>query len=251
MRIKVELGSEKKVVLPVAYNHIIQGFIYGALSNELAEFLHEKGYVLNDRHFKLFTFSRVFGRYRVYKGSIVFDPPVYFYLSSPFVDILEELVNTIFTGSNPLQFGKNNLLCTAVSVLKEPFFERGSYIIKMLSPMTVYRTEDLRGKKRTYYYGPQEKEFSERIEENLKRKYMLITKSDNLPSRMGFVIEPFKVDIRHDFILTYFKDTIVKGWMGLYRITGNRELIRVAYDTGLGSKNSAGFGMWELTRGSE
>ncbi|GAI77595.1 unnamed protein product [marine sediment metagenome] len=37
--------------------------------------------------------------------------------------------------------------------------------------------------------------------------------------------------------------TPIKAWLGTYQIHGKPELISLAYDTGLGSKNSQGFGM--------
>jgi len=33
--------------------------------------------------------------------------------------------------------------------------------------------------------------------------------------------------------------------MGIYEIKGNPEVIVLSYDTGLGAKNSQGFGCWE------
>jgi len=38
----------------------------------------------------------------------------------------------------------------------------------------------------------------------------------------------------------------IKAWLGTYQIHGKPELISLAYDTGLGSKNSQGFGMFEI-----
>ncbi|MBC7189418.1 hypothetical protein H5U35_04285, partial [Candidatus Aerophobetes bacterium] len=40
--------------------------------------------------------------------------------------------------------------------------------------------------------------------------------------------------------------TLIKGWMGTYRLEGNPELIKFSYDAGLGAKNSQGFGMYEV-----
>jgi len=43
-----------------------------------------------------------------------------------------------------------------------------------------------------------------------------------------------------------FKDTVIKGWMGIYKLKSHPKILKLAYDTGLGSKNSQGFGMWEV-----
>lgn len=45
-----------------------------------------------------------------------------------------------------------------------------------------------------------------------------------------------------------FKGTVIKGWTGLYELSLPEPLFQIAYDTGLGSKNSQGFGMVEVVR---
>ncbi|RKX92249.1 MAG: CRISPR-associated endoribonuclease Cas6, partial [Spirochaetes bacterium] len=40
--------------------------------------------------------------------------------------------------------------------------------------------------------------------------------------------------------------TIIKGWTGTFVLNGNRKILKLAYYTGLGSKNSQGFGMFEV-----
>jgi CRISPR-associated endoribonuclease Cas6 len=40
--------------------------------------------------------------------------------------------------------------------------------------------------------------------------------------------------------------TLIKGWMGVYKLEGNSQLIHIGYDTGIGSKNCQGFGMFEI-----
>ncbi|MDI6840561.1 MAG: hypothetical protein QMD71_06925 [bacterium] len=77
MRITIILETEDRALsLPIHYNHIIQGFIYDNISKKLAKFLHQKGYIYGKRAFKLFTFSRLYGRFRLNKGTntIYFAP---------------------------------------------------------------------------------------------------------------------------------------------------------------------------------
>ena len=48
-----------------------------------------------------------------------------------------------------------------------------------------------------------------------------------------------------------FKGTWVKGWMGLYELSLPEPFFTLAYNAGLGSKNSQGFGMVEVVRDAE
>ena len=60
--------------------------------------------------------------------------------------------------------------------------------------------------------------------------------------KSGLKIVPLKV--KESIIL--YKDTVVKGWCGVFLMEGHLTLIRCVYDTGLGAKNSQGFGMFEV-----
>jgi len=247
MRIKVEFSSENMhIVLPLNYNRLIQGLIYGSISNNLSTFLHNKGYELYKRSFKLFTFSRIFGKYNISFKNIIFNSPICFYLSSPYDDILEEFANSMFKNSSVFSLGLNKIYCSSIAIDKNFDFESNKvYKIKMLSPVTTYSTHILNGKKKTIYYGPYDREFSKLIHENLKKKYLILNKKE-IKKNNAFNIKPLEVDPKKNFIVTSFKGTIIKGWMGNYEISGDNNLLKIAYDTGIGSKNSAGFGMWSV-----
>jgi CRISPR-associated endoribonuclease Cas6 len=59
-------------------------------------------------------------------------------------------------------------------------------------------------------------------------------------------IEPYRFSPKYNERIVYFKHTVIKGYTGIYRLTGSPELIKVTYDAGLGAKSSEGFGMWEI-----
>lgn len=119
-------------------------------------------------------------------------------------------------------------------------------MIRMLSPVTMYSTlKTPTGRKKTYYFSPFESEFSELLEGNLKKKYEALYRSE--PNGLSFSIEPIGVSKRDEKIIDY-KGTVIKSWMGRYRLSGSLELMKLAYDTGLGAKNSQGFGCFEITQ---
>lgn len=67
MRVKITLEgiNQSKIVLPINYQHVVQGFLYRTMKPAYAEYLHKYGFKYEKRHFKLFTFSRIFGKYTV------------------------------------------------------------------------------------------------------------------------------------------------------------------------------------------
>lgn len=43
-----------------------------------------------------------------------------------------------------------------------------------------------------------------------------------------------------------YRETVIKGWTGIYELDLPEPFFYLAYDAGLGSKNSQGFGMLKV-----
>jgi len=241
--------QEKEITLPLNYNYGLQSFIYRHISEKLATFFHDKGYLVGKRRFKLFTFSRLSGKFKIdfSQEEITFTGPFHFYVSSPINDFIQQFAEDLIK-TGEVKLFKEPFVITSIEVNPAPLMQ-SPLIIKMLSPLTVYSTLfSTQGKKKTYYYSPFEKEFSKLIKENLIKKYRAFYKA--IPSNDDFIITRVKVTKNSEKIIKYTPEkgsyTVIKGWMGLYKLQGNPELIYLGYEAGLGSKNPQGFGMFEI-----
>lgn len=245
MRISLTFNADKDIILPIQYNHLLQGFLYNSLSNkDYGHFLHQVGYEINNKVFRLFTFSRILGRFRINHASekISFQPPVYIIVSSPLEQFITDLAETLIK-SDTLFLGQNILEIASISVHRDISFA-DTMQIKMLSPMVAYSTVMIDGKKRTEYSSPWTSRFTEIARQNLLSKYQILYRE--LPQNQEFKVIP-NGNQKHKFkIVANYKGTIIEGYNGIYWLKGNPELIRVAYETGLGSKNAQGFGCWEV-----
>lgn len=208
--------------------------------------MHDKGHVVGKRHFKLFTFSRILGKYKIQGNDITYKGPIYIWIASPLTELLESFA-TNFVKKEKLRLGQQYFRPTAVEVwglrrITGPIF------VRTLSPITVYSTlQTGTGKKKTYYFSPFEKDFEEIVKRNLIKKVSLLNNVNNSSpqlERAKFSIKPVKVSTKNEHIIEY-KGTIIKAWSGIYEVDGSEELLQTAFDAGLGSKNSQGFGMIE------
>lgn len=240
MRLAAELASHETIILPIHYNHAVQGLIYRLLSRELRDYLHEHGFVTGTRRFKLFTFSRIIGRF-VRNGSLLlFKSPVKIYISSPVERFIRELANGLLAASGKVRLNGNELRIVSLEFPDKPQISE-KLQVTTLSPITVYSTlHTADGKRKTYYYSPYEEEFSNLISENLMKKTALL-RGNSISGRVE--VKPIKTPRER---ICMFKGTIIRCWTGAFMLAGEKELIEVAYETGLGSKNSAGFGMIEV-----
>ncbi|KXG76744.1 hypothetical protein AN618_14290 [Fervidicola ferrireducens] len=247
MRIKVAFSAKEPLILPIHYNYIVQSFIYKNLSEEFSEFLHNQGFKLGSRSFKLFTFSRLMGRFEILQDNkIKIYPPFELIVSSPVDRFIKDFASSLLK-NNSFDLVGQGVEINGISVLSELDKEKckDGLFIKMLSPVVVYKTYlDDRKDKKTYYFNPEEDEFAVLIKENLLKKAKLLNMDDVESS--NFKIEPaFELNQKYCKIIKY-KGTVIKGWMGVYKLFADFPLLKVAYDTGLGSKNSQGFGCFEV-----
>jgi CRISPR-associated endoribonuclease Cas6 len=249
MRVSLRFISEDGgLSLPIQYNHLIQAAIYRNLDEALADWLHKEGYSYGKRRYKFFTFSRILyrtGRYDRATKKLNISGQFTLKIGSPDVDFLESLVlHLVKKGDIKLNGARCSLVAAEVEM---PVEASCPVTVRALSPIVVYSTlRDGSGKKKTYYYNPWEREFQEKICKNLKRKWTAFYKEEPPPLE-GAYIKPLRVSKRNE-VIVIFKGTVIKGWTGLYELCLPKSYFRLAYDAGLGSKNSQGFGMVEVVK---
>lgn len=237
MRLKIKL-EYKELKLPIHYNHILQAVILKYIdSPEYANFIHNKGYEFKKRKYKLYTFSRIFGEFELKKDYVKYLNEGEFIISSADNQMLNYLMNQMFKKPGI------EILDQKVKIKKIDYSALiPSNNIKVItkSAITVYSTFEKDGRKKTYYYSPKEKEFNELIKNNLIKKYKAFYKKEiNNPE---FEIKSLG-NLKE--IISRYKNIIIKGWMGIFALKGTPELLTMAYDSGVGAKNSIGFGCVE------
>jgi len=261
------ISKEKGLLLPMHYNYVLQALLYNTFSNEIANFLHTEGFTLNNRRFKLFTFSRILEKgSRVYgkrlaelksqlninskfltrknskvEEALYFENGFSFYFSSPKNFLIEDIGSRAVSIPKSILSGQE-IFIESIEVLPHLSFSN-KLNIKTLSPVTVYSTAKIEGKRKlTYYYSPHEKEFPDLIQKNAEKKYVLI---NGVKPKGSLNITPLYFNEKRNRAVVYFKDTRIEGWTGVFTLEGEPDIINVVYEAGLGSKNPEGFGMWE------
>lgn len=241
MHIRIRFRSDEGLVLPIQHNHILQGFIYRSIDERLATFLHDCGYLHEGRPFKLFAFSRIQGPFNIdrVQQTIDFGNEFSFCIASPLNFFCQSLCEGLLK-QGQLRLGQATIYAVEAEV-SEPQVTSEDVLVVTQSPVCVYSTL-LRpnGQKYTCYFQPGEKDFSALIASNLGKKYSLIYGQDHPAANVDVSSRSPKMTIVN------YKDFIVKGYTGVFRLQGPAELIQVALDAGLGSKNSQGFGFVEL-----
>lgn len=225
--------------LPMAHQQAIQGMLYHALESdwEYQTFLHNQGYSDGIRQFKAFTFSNLQGPFTITDGQMTFRGPVNLEIRSADPHFIQLLLRHFDTGASC------HLLRNELTVMNCQLDDRhilGDCIdIQMLSPAVVYRTEETK----TVFFSPADREFYSMIATNAARKWESVY---GYPIPGSLTIEPLPTENSFRKVVTRFKQTYITGWKGSFRLCGCAPMLDLLYQTGLGAKNSQGFGMFEV-----
>lgn len=239
MQLVVHINLEEPLLLPLNYNHILQAVIYRSLSimPDYSNFLHGGGFIRGQRQYKMFQFSQLSGAYRIHDRQITFYSNVSFEIRSPEPLLIRLLGESIW--KSRITFGSTTYRDISLE-LYDYTIEEQNLLIRMKSPMTVYSTDP--EVNRIYYFGPDETEFYNQIKDNFYRKYQAYY-GVNPSSSIQMIIDG---DRSPKKFVTRYKGSYITAWYGTYRLSGERKYLDFLYQTGLGSKNSQGFGMFEV-----
>lgn len=228
--IKVKLNTP--CTLPIGYHHILQSAIYAQIGGNL----HDVDFKYDKRGYKLFTFGPLEGRYVISNKTIIFNDELSFEVRCFVDEIGLNIINNVTR--NGIRLGRNTYKDVEVKIQRH-VIEDDNIIISMKSPICVYATDE---DKHTSYFNPGEEEFYFAVEDNFVRKYAAVM--GEYPED-SITFRPIKYNQR-DRYFTKYKGFYIEAWKGIYELSGETEYLNFLYDVGLGSKNSQGFGMFEI-----
>lgn len=234
--------TDRPVTLPLASSWTIQGLLYHAVSSDpgYSSFLHEQGYADGHRRFKLFCFSELqpAGQYRVNAAERTIT-----FLSGFTLEVRSVqpyfigLLFSYFTSHPTVRLGDNTVAVKARLGDSHIFADRVR--VRTLSPVTVYRTEE---NGYTTYFSPEEERFYEAVIAGALRKWRSFHGSED---GFALTVKPAEGS-RFTCRKTRFKSTFITAWHGEFDLAGNPAALDFLCQTGLGSKNSEGFGLFRV-----
>ena len=251
MRFILNLRVNKGVygnILPISYQYELSACIYKiiAKSNNLyASWLHNNGFANFNKRFKMFTFSNLYPQCKALGDRMcILSDTMFLYLSFLPDKSTEEFVKGIFLdniltlgdGKSKVQFQVENIEALATPPLY-------NYEFQTLSPVSV---SIKRENGSIEYVSPEKEGYGRMLINNLTEKYLAFYgKSFNGDDSYEFeLLSPAK-----SRLITIKANTPsmtrVKGFNYHFRLKTDDTLMRIMYESGLGEKNSLGFGMVE------
>ena len=235
MQIIIHMENKNGLRLPFDYGYRVSSAIYRLASadEEYSAFLHDCGYGEDGRRYKLFTYSPLKGHYRIEDKRTCFDGDISLEVRSISERFCEAVKSTLLTN------GSVKIMDTVLPVKMTEIYDRpltaAEADIETVSPIVVSSSAD--GK--TLYFSPEDDCWEEMINLTLYRKFTAAY-DEGPPSvvKLGLLGKPKKV-------VTRVKGIWVTGYHARLNLAAHPLVTAFLYETGLGAKNSQGFGMFE------
>ena len=254
MRFKITLQLQPEVLgreLPINYQYPLQAAIYHILmhsNHEFSTWLHENGYQLNNgKKFKLFTFSNLivpeYGIDKERERLIIKSSIVYFFISFLPEKSTQLFIQGLFKQQtiqiadyiSGVQFQVREIQ------VMQPLKYQPNMVFKTLSPICISCQND---HGRMDYISPTDPRYELGILTGLLARY-------NTIFGHPFVDEPYcHIKLLNEARSSLIRikagtpnETRVRGYRYIFKIDLPEELMKIAYDSGLGEKGSMGFGM--------
>jgi CRISPR-associated endoribonuclease Cas6 len=259
LRLLLTLKADEGNLISFNYHYHLSSAIYKLLqfgSKEFSAFLHNIGYKLNGKTYKLFTFALRFEKYTNLQNAIRLDEPKSFlFISSPLIDefiknfvigTFEKQIIDLTELNFPIRFK-----VISVEIIPPPNFYDEMYF-KMITPLVLSTTREFNGKINQYFLRPDDIDDINRVlTKNLQNKFNALYNREIIENvflnwdkeylnKTKRITKKITINQHGKFPI----DVIALN--APFSLSGNVDLIKVGYECGFGEKNSMGFGMAEV-----
>lgn len=130
----------------------------------------------------------------------------------------------------------NKMILQNITMMPEKEITTEKITIKFQSPLCVRSRID----NKDYYYSYQNEKFQDILKINIREQI----KITDIPEGM---VETFEIKpINAKKVMIKFYEKCLECSTGVFEISGKKELLTYLYQSGMGSKHSAGFGMFQI-----
>lgn len=236
MRLKLYMDLENKE-FPIQYRKNVISFIKLSLS-EYDEKYYKKFYNQKDNIIKPYTFS-VFLRNPEFKEDEIILKNKQLEINFSIADYETSIIlyNAFNQQKNKkFHLNKNSWKLRNISMIFEKEIKSEELVIKFMSTLVVRKREN----NKDYYYSYKDDEFLDTLKMNIKEQL----KITDFPEK---IVDNFNMEaVSAKKVIVKFYEKSIETSGGIFKISGDINLLKYLYEAGIGSKHSCGFGMFQI-----
>lgn len=236
MRFKIYFTLENLQV-PIQFRRSIMSFFKHSLMN-YDEKYYKKYYNEKDTIIKNYSFSTYFKQKSIQGEKIILEDNK-FELNITTSDYETGII--LYNSFNKQKYKKyplqdNSMTIQNITMMVEKEITSEKITIKFQSPLCVRERKE----NKDYYYSYENDKFEEIIKINIKEQLKITDIKEE-------VIDTFKITpIKAKKVVIKFYEKCLECSTGVFEISGDKELLKFLYQSGIGSRHSAGFGMFQI-----
>jgi len=255
MRFKITFNrTGRQRMLPMDYQYYLSAWIYkviGQADPEFSDFLHSQGYLYGHKSFKLFGYSPLsFGKPVLWKEKSLFEVQenqLSVNISFHLAEAAEKFIIGLFNNQQVYVGDRFNGIDLTVVGVDRLAVSNGRETVAYGATWHVVASILPEGKKYADYLNPENESYEALLRQNLVNKYNAI--SGNVPIE---TISRFRFELKSSprskliTIKPYTPEqSKVRGYVFDFTLTCPLEIQQLIEGSGLGEKNSMGFGWVE------
>lgn len=236
MRFKLYFTLEK-MQIPIQYRKSIISFFKHCLIS-YDETYYKRYYNEKDTIIKNYAFSTYYKQSQIQQENIILkDNNLELNVTTSDYEVGIILYNAF----NKQKYKKyplhdNTMVLQNITMMPEKEITKEKIIIKFQAPLCVRSRQD----NKDYYYSYESKEFQDILKINIREQLKITSLSEN-------VIDTFEIKpINAKKVIIKFYEKCLECSTGVFEISGKKELLTYLYQAGMGSRHSAGFGMFQI-----
>ncbi len=243
MRIKINLESEPGTSIPIEYNYNV----YLGIRKILLDFLGRHKPKLYNRYQKTlpdFTFSQLMIPDRKIEFGFIEITGAYlsFFVSSIDNTFMEYLIKAVNDVDN-FSVHQKKFKLKKTEIIEEPEFT-SPMKFRMMSPLLLVKREG----NKVRFIRPDDSDLPAEFSAQLTEKYNQLYKTVYRPEEIAFSLDQDYLIRRKNLTrLLTIRNVNYKAILAPFRLEGEVDLIRFAYNNGIGAKTQMGLGMIEAT----
>lgn len=236
MRFKLYFTLENSQI-PIQFRRSIMSFFKHSLMN-YDEKYYKKYYNEKDTIIKNYSFSTYFKQKSIQDEKIILEDNK---LELNITTSDYETGIVLYNSFNKQKYKKyplqdNSMTLQNIVMMAEKEITSEKITIKFQSPLCVRERKE----NKDYYYSYENDKFEEIIKINIKEQLKITDIKEDVINT--FTITP----IRAKKVVIKFYEKCLECSTGVFEISGDKELLRFLYQSGIGSRHSAGFGMFQI-----
>lgn len=223
--------------IPIQFRKSIISFFKHSLM-DYDEAYYKKYYNERDTIIKNYSFSTYFKQKNIQDEKIILEDNG-FELNVTTSDYETGII--LYNSFNKQKYKKyplqdNSMILQNIIMLPEKEITSEKITIKFQSPLCVRS----RNENKDYYYSYENEKFEETLKMNIREQLKITNISKE-------IVDTFKITpINAKKVIIKFYEKCLECSTGVFEISGDRELLNYLYQAGIGSKHSAGFGMFQI-----